>query len=95
MRVAKSEWFLPVSFERPSGTPLPSQWSQWFDEESYLQVSRHTYLMSWFFTITAHTSEFPPMFKMTKMDCNVVMMICDVLEPVKTYIAFEVRSIPI
>ena len=51
--------------------------------------------MSWFFTITAHTSEFPPMFKMTKMDCNVVMMICDALEPVKTYIAFEVRSIPI
>ena len=50
--------------------------------------------MSWFFIITAHTSEFPPMFKMTKKDCIVVMAICDALEPVKTYIAFEVRSIP-
>ena len=34
------------------------------------------------------------MFKMTKKHCNVVMAICDALEPVKTYIAFEVGSIP-
>ena len=50
--------------------------------------------MSWFFIIITHTREFPVMFKMTKKHCIVVMAICDDLEPVKTYIAFEVRSIP-